>query len=448
MPRSKSLKPKYCRHKASNRAFVVLDGRFIYLGRYGTQDSHDLYDRLIGEWIARGRQTPLKATDQPNGPSAPTSVTISSLISVYWEHAKSYYVRADGTPTHEIKTLRYALRPLRRLYGPTPAAEFGPLKLKAVRQEMITPSAPLADGATVRRGWSRRYINQQISRIKSMFRWATENEMIPPSVHHGLLAVRGLKKGRSDARETEPVKPVENDLVGPVLACVSRHVAAMIQLQRLTGMRSGELVILRACDLQTDGPVWTYHPSQHKTQHHGHQRVIHFGPQAQAILQPFLRSDPQAFLFPPAEAERERLEALHRGRKTPLSQGNVPGSNRRKKPKRVPGERYDVGSYHRAITRGCDHAFPPPPPLVQAVGETREKWRRRLTDAQKEELKRWRKAHCWHPHRLRHTAATELRRRFGIEAARVILGHRSAAITEVYAEADVRKAAEVMAQVG
>ena len=60
----------------------------------------------------------------------------------------------------------------------------------------------------------------------------------------------------------------------------------------------------------------------------------------------------------------------------------------------------------------------------------------------------WRKDHRWHPHQLRHNAATELRREFGLEAARIILGHHSVAITEVYAEKDEQQALEAMAKVG
>ncbi len=54
----------------------------------------------------------------------------------------------------------------------------------------------------------------------------------------------------------------------------------------------------------------------------------------------------------------------------------------------------------------------------------------------------------WHPHQLRHNAATALRREHGIETARIILGHRSPAITEVYAEVDHARAISVMAEVG
>ena len=65
-----------------------------------------------------------------------------------------------------------------------------------------------------------------------------------------------------------------------------------------------------------------------------------------------------------------------------------------------------------------------------------------------EEAKSWQRDHRWSPNQLRHSAATFLRKEFGIEAARVILGHRSAAVTEVYAEPDHKKAADIMAKVG
>jgi hypothetical protein len=54
----------------------------------------------------------------------------------------------------------------------------------------------------------------------------------------------------------------------------------------------------------------------------------------------------------------------------------------------------------------------------------------------------------WHPHQLRHTKATEIRRAVGLDAARAVLGHRSPAVTEVYAELDQTKAAEVMERLG
>jgi site-specific recombinase XerC len=51
----------------------------------------------------------------------------------------------------------------------------------------------------------------------------------------------------------------------------------------------------------------------------------------------------------------------------------------------------------------------------------------------------------WHPHQLRHRHATEIRQTRGLEAARVLLGHRTLSQTLEYAEADAR-VAEALAQ--
>ena len=61
---------------------------------------------------------------------------------------------------------------------------------------------------------------------------------------------------------------------------------------------------------------------------------------------------------------------------------------------------------------------------------------------------RWIIKHRWSPNRLRHNAATFLRKEFGIKAARVVLGQSSSAVTEVFAELDLTKAADIMARVG
>jgi site-specific recombinase XerC len=54
----------------------------------------------------------------------------------------------------------------------------------------------------------------------------------------------------------------------------------------------------------------------------------------------------------------------------------------------------------------------------------------------------------WSPNRLRHSAATELRSKYGLEAAQVILGHSQADVTQIYAERDLAKAAAIMREVG
>ena len=112
---------------------------------------------------------------------------------------------------------------VRRLYGTTPAKDFGPLALKTCREQFLEA------------GQSRQKINQNCGRIRRMFKWGVENELVPSGVLHALQAVTGLKRGRTTAPENKPVRPV---------------------------------------------------PEEHKTAHHGHERATHNGPKAQWILRP------------------------------------------------------------------------------------------------------------------------------------------------------------------
>jgi len=181
--------PKYRHYKPKDLAVVRIDGRDHYLGKYNSPESREKYHRLIAEWL--GRSPALPSGFDPDG--SVVRLTINEMILAYWRFAKTYYVK-DGQPTKELACMREALLPLRELYGNTPAHEFGPRSLKAVRQHMVDA------------GLSRGVVNHRVSRIKRVFKWAVAEEIIPPSVHHGLQTVTDLRYGRTEARETEPVK--------------------------------------------------------------------------------------------------------------------------------------------------------------------------------------------------------------------------------------------------
>lgn len=422
----KSRVPSLRFHKASGQMFVVLSGRAIYCGKPDDPTTEQRYHQAIAEWLAAGKQ--LSAD--------PDTITVKELLARFWAHAEQYYRHRTDGRTKELEQFKLALRPLKELYADTPVVDFGPRALKAVRQKMIDA------------GWCRPYVNKQVNRVRHVFRWGVSDELVPGSVLHALKAVPGLRKGRTDASEPDPIKPVAMELIEAVEPYVARQVWAMIQLQLLTGARAGEICQMRPSQVDRDGEVWVYRPEQHKTAHHGFDRKIFIGPRGQEVLAPFLLRDPGDYCFSPAEADVERRRVLSEQRVTPLSCGNVPGSNRKQAPKRSAGERYTTGSYRRAIQRGCDQAFPPPAPLAQRDGETKADWKTRLTADQQAELEEWRKAHRWHPHQLRHNAATELRKEFGIEAARIILGHRSTAVTEIYAEKDEQQAIAAIVKAG
>ena len=423
-PRQKSRVPSLRLHKASGRAYVVLSGKAVYCGRYGDPEAQAQYHQVIAEWLAAGQQLP----------ADPVTITVKELLSRFWTYAEQYYRTLTDGRAKELEQFRLALRPLKELYSNIPAIDFGPRALKTVQQRMIEI------------GWCRPYVNKQINRIRHIFRWAVSDELIPGSVLHALQAVPGLR--RSDAPEPEAVKPVAIESVNAIQPFTSRQIWAMVQLQLLTAARAGEICQLRPCDVDRTGEVWVYRLHQHKTAHHGFERKIFIGPRGQQVLAPFLLRDRQAYCFSPAEAEEERRQRMHEARATPLEYGNTRGTNVKNDLMWSAGNRYTTCSYRRAIARACDHAFPPPEPLAKLPDETAVEWRKRLTPAQKVDLAAWRKRHRWHPHQLRHNAATELRKEFGIEAARIILGHRSAAITEVYAEKDEQEAIAAIVKAG
>jgi hypothetical protein len=219
-------------------------------------------------------------------------------------------------------------------------------------------------------------------------------------------------------------------------------------------MRPGEVTVMRGLDLEMTGKVWAYRPGsdagphgKHKTAYRGQSRVILLGPRAQEVLRPWLRLNLQEYLFQPREAMAQYRAELRRKRKTPVTPGQAK-RRPKKNPRRTAGDRYRVSSYDHAVMDACDTAFPPPEPLARREGETKKGWLARIGAEGWAEVQRWRKAHRWHPNQLRHAKATELRREFGLDATRAVLGHRSPQVTEVYAELDLNRAAEVMERLG
>ena len=397
MARTHPKVPSYRRQTAKphDRSFVKLNGERVYLGRYGSPEAKRRYQQVIAEWLANGQQPKVD----------PYQLTTLEVIDRYWsQHAATYYLDGLGQPTSQQGIVNMALRPVKSMYGMTRAVDFGPAALRAVRQRWIDA------------GLSRTTVNRYVRIVVSMFKWAASHELVPGSVHHALATVEGLRRGRSAAKENGRLRPVPERDIEAARSFVGRQVRAVIDLQLLTGARPGELLAMRAIDLDMSSKVWTYKPARHKTEHHGHERTIYIGPKAQDVIRPFLTGRPvDAFLFSPKEAESERLTARHEQRVVPIKYGNRPGTNRKRRPERSPGDRYDVASYRRAIERACKAGGVP----------------------------------VWRPHRLRHNAASQLRRDYGIDLAQTILGHQlGSAITEVYAEANVAKAMDVIAKVG
>jgi integrase len=376
--------PSYCHHRGNGQAFVTLNGERKYLGVYGSEKSHQRYAEEISRWQADQGQ-------------APEEITVGQLTLIYLEYAKGHYQK-DGKPTSKVHVIQAALRALNREWRTLAAKDFTPRRFKQVRENLI------ASGELCRNT-----INEYMRLIRAAVRWAVGEELLPPENLVALEAVPDLQAGRTSARESNPVEPVAIEDVEAVLPFLSEPLVGAVRFQLATACRPGEALTLKLADIDRTGEVWIYRPKSHKTAHHGKARIILIGPKAQAVIQSHIKTaDPEAYVFA------------------------VPGTEGRK--------HYRRDSYKSAITRACQKAFDMPKELRKV---------KRTSPAElKAEAEAWRKAHCWHPNQLRHTAATAIRKASTVEESKTILGHADIRTTEIYAERDLAKAAEIIKRIG
>jgi integrase len=235
--------PSYRLHKARNCAVVTLDGKDHYLGPFNSPSSKQKYAKLIRAWLS-ARETP--PDDRPETPSLPISdrPCIGEIILRFLQYASAYYKPNHGE-NREAGCIADALQVLRECgYGGEPADAFRASDLKKVREAMVEKK------------WSRKYINSQVNRVKRMFGYAVEEDWLSGSVYHGLLAVRGLRKGTPGVRETAKIKPIPIAHLKAVLAKAQPMIKAMILFAYYTGARPGEVCALRLGDLDRSKKVW------------------------------------------------------------------------------------------------------------------------------------------------------------------------------------------------
>lgn len=138
------------------------------------------------------------------------------------------------------------------------------------------------------------------------------------------MTVEGLRKGRSNAKESKKVLPVSDDIVEKTLQFVGQHVAGMIRFQRYTGARSSEVCTMRPCDIDRSGEIWQYRPVHHKTGYLEYVRIVPIGKKTQKVLEPYLRDcKPDETVFSPSRSMAYRYRALRRLRKSKVQPSHV-----------------------------------------------------------------------------------------------------------------------------
>jgi integrase len=288
MARKNNAIPSYLLHQPTGQARVRVAGRDHYLGPFGSEESRIAYGKIVANLASglpidplvksnRGRTTTIEQD---------TGLTINELVLAFLRFADGHYVK-NGKPTSEIHCLKSATRPLVDMYGFTPVDDFGPMMLKAVRQKYIES------------GWVRYSCNKGIGRIRSIFKWGVENELVSPATLQRLQAVAPLLAGRTEAPDNPAKVPATEAQINAVRPHVSELVRDLIDVQRLTGARAGELLALTPEKLDTSGSVWLFYVDGHKTEHHGHSRVVAIGKKAQKLLRQRMETlKPSEKIFP------------------------------------------------------------------------------------------------------------------------------------------------------
>lgn len=405
--------PMMTHHRARNQARVILNGKEVYLGRWGLPETRARYDEVIAQWIDAGRVWPPPAT----AADAAASLTMVSLGDLYLEHAARYYRKGDRTTTSYDRIAAGLALLYRAGLGKLALSDFGPQHLKRYAEWLAeAPGKP----------WSRSTINTHVQTIVAMVRWAVSEQLAEPEKLTALKSVSALRRGRpahrskAIPREGEPVEPVPQAHLDAVLKHARPMLAAMIRVQLLTAMRPLELLAMRCGDI-SPAPVpdvWVYapRPEGDKLDHIEHvTRLVYLGPRAIAEIRPWLTDDPDDYVWSPRRAEQMRLAEQWATRKTPRWPSHTAAARKaRRKPKgkgpaRLPGERYTTASYRRAIERAGEDAKLKP-----------------------EEL--------WTPGQLRHNAATYIAEHEAVEVAQILLGHTSIRTTMRYVQADARRA--------
>jgi len=269
---------------------------------------------------------------------------------------------------------------LREKFGDLAADNLGPKKLR-----------DLIEREAEKRDWSLTYSRDVLAKVKMIYRWAVEEELLEVAAYQRIVVCK-IRNGR----KTTPKAPVDDQLVDQTLAHLSPKLAAMVRIQRLTGMRPGELVMMRPNDIdRRRDDVWIYTPEHHKTEHHGKSRTIYIGPNARAILAPWLLKA-EEYVFPTRRAEH-----------------------------------YSSDSYRQMIQRAID----------------------RINRQRNKEAK---EAGCepillpkWSPNQLRKAAAKAVRDQEDVETAAAVLGHSSSVVTQDhYATASAERAVDWARQFG
>jgi Site-specific recombinase XerD len=411
MARPKKDQPSYLLHKPSGQARVRINGKDHYLGDYGSKESWQLYHQLLADEC--GTVAPaLKISSKGN------RISVGQLAAAYMQHTKDHY----GPKAAQVHCVRSALRPLgvetaeaEGKWHQLPVTEFTPLRLQQVLEQRVLHGDRRENKTTTGDKLCRSTVNASLRILKKMFKWGVSQELVPYAIYDALTTVEGIRKGKGKLAgmisEPSKVKPAPEKDIRAAIKYAGPEIATMIQVQLLSGMRPDEVTIMRPCEIDQKGKVWSYRPGKHKNdwRENDEGKEVLLGPKAQKLLKPYIKAcaSETDYLFCPARVQERSIARQLK------ESGKEPSLVKLSKIK-PPRPCYDDASYRQAVRRACKRA----------------------------------KVAIWTPNQLRHNTATNLREQFGIEQAQLPLGHKHTSTTEIYAEKNRKAYIEMMKEAG
>ena len=372
-------------HKPTKQYIVNHQGKRHYLGPWSPLDKKPpqsvqvAFASLLGRLLSISEEIPQKPDFWQR------SMTISELV-------QRFMVSVQEDRPHDIVRWKSYLRALLELYADWPVKSFGPSRMLKVQDRMIA------------QGHSRTGTNHNIGKIRQLFSWGVAREYVEPEMLLALKTIPPVKFGR--AHETSARGMVEDSIVDETIPHLPPQLQSMVQIQRITGMRPGEVCSMTTGQIDRSRQVWWFRPVHHKTLHRGKERMIPLGPKAQELLAPWLRADPDKPLFCPKENQEDWREGRRKAGKAPLDS---------RKRKRTQPTRYTTGRYGQIIRAVCLESGIP----------------------------------LWSPNQLRKAAAQSVLETLGIDHARALLGHSTTEVTRHhYLTQEMAKAEQAALKIG
>ena len=248
----------YRLHKATGQAVVSIHGKDFYLGKYGSPESKERYQKILQ-----------------------SQSSFQRLAEQYLAYAEGYY--RGGKEWLRIKR---AFELFHQAVETIPAGQISKSHLRKFQRFLVDQSV------------CRRYINQLVGCLLRGVKWLASNDLLEPNRYHDLRLVPSLRAGRSPAPDYPDIGPAPMSSIASVLRLLHPLQATLVQVQLLLGCRPDEILQMRLQDIDRSQQPWVYRPTQHKNKYRGHQRLIYIGPEAQRLLQPWLTSDFE-FVFCP-----------------------------------------------------------------------------------------------------------------------------------------------------